>query len=101
MLIRQIGAPVCCLALILGFLGPRVAFFLWWVFGDKIDMIWDSWVWPLLGLIFLPWTFICYAIAWGPLHHVSGAGWLLVAIGIFLDLASYASRSAQTRLGNA
>jgi hypothetical protein len=28
---------------------------------------------------------------------VSGAGWLLVAIGLFLDLASYASRSAKSR----
>jgi hypothetical protein len=40
-------------------------------------------------------------LAWGPLHGVSGAGWLLVAIGVFLDVASYASRSAQARYGAA
>jgi hypothetical protein len=92
---------VCCLLLVLGFAGPRVAFFLWWIFGDKIDMVWSTWVWPLLGLIFLPWTSICYALAWGPIHHVTGAGWLLVAIGLFLDVASYASRSARARYGPA
>ena len=52
-------------------------------------------------MIFLPWTSICYALAWGPLHRVSGAGWLLVAIGVFLDIASYASRSAKARFGTA
>jgi hypothetical protein len=92
---------VCCLVLLLGFFGPRFAFLAWWVFGDKIDMVWDSWYWPLLGLIFLPWTSICYALAWGPIHHVTGAGWLLVAIGLFLDFASYASRSAKARFGPA
>ena len=40
-------------------------------------------------------------LAWGPLYGVSGAGWLLVAIGVFLDLASYASRSAKARYGTA
>jgi hypothetical protein len=27
---------MCCLALIAGFLGPRLALFVWWVFGDKV-----------------------------------------------------------------
>ena len=68
---------MCCLALIAGFIGPRVALFIWWVFGSKVDAAFDSWVWPLLGLVFLPWTTLAYVIAWGPLEGVSGLGWLL------------------------
>ena len=58
---------MCCLALTAGFLGPRVALFIWWVFGDKVDAAFSTWVWPLLGLVFLPWTTLAYVLAWGPL----------------------------------
>ena len=63
---------MCCLALIAGFIGPRVALFVWWVFGDKVDAAFSTWIWPLLGLVFLPWTTLAYVLAWGPLHGVSG-----------------------------
>ena len=53
----------------------------------------DSWIWPLLGLVFLPWTTIMYVLAWGPVYGVSGAGWILVALGVFFDLASYSARA--------
>jgi hypothetical protein len=88
---------VCCLALTAGFLGPRIALFVWWVFGNKVDAAFGSWVWPLLGLIFLPWTTLAYVLAWGPLNGVSGAGWLVVAIGFAADIATYSSRAAKSR----
>ena len=72
---------MCCLALVAGFLGPRLALFVWWVFGNKVDAAFDNWIWPLLGLIFLPWTTLAYVLAWGPVNAVSGAGWLVVALG--------------------
>jgi hypothetical protein len=88
---------MCCLALSAGFVGPRFALLLWWIFGNKIDVASSSWVWPLLGLLFLPWTTIMYFLAWGPLDGVSGAGWLLVALGVFLDVVTYSARAAQQR----
>jgi hypothetical protein len=88
---------VCCLALIAGFLGPRLALFIWWVFGNKVDAAFDTWVWPLLGLIFLPWTTLAYVLAWGPVNAVSGAGWLVVALGFAVDIASYSARAAKNR----
>ena len=30
---------MCCLALTAGFIGPRVALFIWWLFGDKVDAV--------------------------------------------------------------
>jgi hypothetical protein len=88
---------MCCLVLTAGVLGPRIALLAWWIFGDKVDVAFESWIWPLLGLIFLPWTTLAYVIAWGPLEGVSGAGWLLVALGVALDVASYGARSAKSR----
>lgn len=88
---------MCCLALTAGFLGPRLALFLWWIFGDKVDLAFDTWVWPLLGLIFLPWTTLAFVLAWGPLDGVSGIGWLVVAIGFAGDIATYSSKAAKSR----
>ena len=88
---------MCCLALLAGFIGPRIALFIWWVFGNKVDAAFDTWVWPLLGLIFLPWTTLAYVVAWGPVDAVSGAGWLLVALGFAVDIASYSARAAKNR----
>ena len=88
---------MCCLALVAGFLGPRLALFMWWVFGDKVDAAFDSWIWPLLGLIFLPWTTLAYVLAWGPINAVSGAGWLVVALGFAADIATYSARAAKSK----
>ena len=88
---------MCCLALTAGFLGPRVALFVWWVFGNKVDLAFDTWLWPLLGLIFLPWTTLAYVLAWGPVNAVSGAGWLVVALGFAADIATYSARAAKSK----
>jgi hypothetical protein len=92
---------VCCFLIVLGLLGPRVALAAWWIFGDKVDVAFDTWIWPLLGLVFLPWTTIMYVAAWSAIGGVSGAEWLLVALGVVLDLATYSSRAAQSRFGTA
>jgi hypothetical protein len=81
----------------MAFIGPRFAFLLVWIFGDRVDAAFSSWVWPLLGLLVAPWTILFYVLAWGPVHGVSGAGWLLVGLGVVLDLATYSSRAAQAR----
>lgn len=88
---------MCCLALTAGFLGPRVALFVWWIFGNKVDLAFDTWIWPLLGLIFLPWTTLAYVLAWGPVNAVSGAGWLVVALGFAADIATYSARAAKSK----
>jgi hypothetical protein len=88
---------VCCLALTAGFLGPRIALAIWWIFGDKVDLAFDSWVWPLLGLIFLPWTTLAYVLVWSPVVGVDGAEWIIVALGLVADVATYSSRAAASR----
>jgi hypothetical protein len=85
---------MCCLLLILFALGPRVALFFEWIFGHRIQAAFDGWWWPLLGLIFLPWTTLMYTIVWS-VGGVHGANWIAVALGFFLDLLSYSGRFSQ------
>jgi hypothetical protein len=88
---------MCCLALVAFGLGPRLALAFWWIFGDRVDAAFGSWIWPLLGLLFLPWTTLAYVIVWSPVGGVSGAEWLLVALGVAADIASYSARAARAR----
>jgi hypothetical protein len=88
---------VCCLVLLATGLGPRIVLAGWWIFGDKVDSAFGSWIWPLLGLLLLPWTTLFYVIAWTPVVGVDGAEWLLVALGVVLDIATYGARSAKAR----
>ncbi len=94
---------MCCFLLILGFLGPRLAFLAVWIFGDdRVQHAFsNNFLWPLLGLLFLPWTALAYVAAWAPTGGVSGIGWLVVVLGLALDIASYASRAAGRRTSSA
>jgi hypothetical protein len=87
---------MCCLALLASFIGPRIAFAIWWIFGEKVDLAFDTWIWPLLGLLLFPWTALFYVIVWSAVGGVSGAEWLFVALGVVLDIMTYSSRKAQS-----
>ena len=88
---------MCCLVLVAGIIGPRVAVLVWWIFGDKVDVAFDTWVWPLLGLLFLPWTTLAYLIVWSPIVGVDGGEWIIVALGFVADVLTYTSRAAAKR----
>ena len=88
---------MCCFFLLFAALGPRFAIIAIWLFGDRVDLAFGSAVWPLLGLFFAPWTTLMYLLAWSPVGGVSGGEWLLVALGVALDVATYAAKPAQSR----
>jgi len=90
---------MCCFVLVLGFLGPRLAFLFLWLFDTaRITLAFGgSFWWPLLGLLFLPWTALAWVAAYAPTGGVTGIGWVVVAFGFLLDIASYSSRAAQSR----
>ena len=87
---------MCCAALLAFGLGPRIALLFVWIFGDRVDRAFDSWFWPLLGLLFLPWTTLAYILVWDP-AGLSGGEWIVVALGFVLDIASYSARAAKGR----
>lgn len=86
-----------CLIFLLALFAPRLAFALMWIFGSRVDVAFDTFLWPLLLLVFLPWTGIVYTLLWSPGGGVEGAEWLLVALAVAVDLASWSSRAARSR----
>jgi hypothetical protein len=90
---------MCCLITAAGFIGPRFALLIWWIFGNKVELAFGSWLWPFLGLLFLPWTTLAYVIAWQP-GGISG-GWdlVLILVGMTLDVVTYTNRFAAKSVG--
>jgi hypothetical protein len=85
---------MCCALLTLVFLGPRFFGVIWWLLRPltwaEAFAPWPGtpwWIWPLLGVIFLPWTTLIYIII-AP-GGVIGFDWLWLILAFVADIASY------------
>lgn len=80
---------MCCLFTVLAILGPRVAILFWWLADPgRWDRAFDTWFWPLLGFIILPWTLLMY-VAVRP-GGFGGFDWIWIAFAVLADLSMYA-----------
>ena len=85
---------MCCFFTVLVFLGPRIAGILWWLFqpvrwvGETGVSAFNSAIWPILGIIFLPWTTLMYVIV-AP-GGVTGL-WdrLFLILAVVIDIGAY------------
>jgi hypothetical protein len=82
-----------CLFALLAASCPRVALLLMWVFTPLVNRAFDTFVGPLLGLAFLPFTTIMYVL----LYPVFGWAWLWVGLGLVLDIGTYAGSAYRNR----
>ena len=82
---------------------PRLILILAWIFGDRWATVWQGeWIWPLLGIIFLPYTTIMYLLAWSPAlapggANIEGWDWMWIILGLFLDLWKWSQLIANRR----
>jgi hypothetical protein len=87
-----------CLFALIALLSPRLAVFLLWAFTNYVNLAFHGgWFVPLLGLIVAPWTTLMYVLVYAPVGPIHFAGWLLVVIGVFLDLSSWGQAAANRR----
>jgi hypothetical protein len=79
---------MCCFFTTLLLLGPRFAVLIWWLIRPVyVNTVFNTWIWPLLGIIFLPWTTLMYLIVGG--GGIVGFDWVWLVLAIIADLASY------------
>jgi hypothetical protein len=65
-----------------------VAGAIWWIARPVYwQSIFNSWIWPLLGLIFLPWTTLMYLVV-APMG-VFGFDWVWLTLAVVADVGSY------------
>jgi len=81
----------CCIFAVFASFVPRIALLFMWIFTDLVTRAFDFFLWPLLGIVFLPFTTIMYCLVYTPGHGVTGLEWIWVGLGVLLDLSSYGS----------
>ena len=52
----------------------------------KVNLAFNTWIWPLLGLIFLPWATLMYVIVF---PVVGFFDWSLLGLALATDIAGY------------
>ena len=88
---------MCCLFTSLVVLGPRFAGAIWWLVNPALwNRAFSSWIWPLLGLIFLPWTTLMYVIVFP--GGIVGLDWLWMALAVVADIMWYTGAAARKRV---
>ncbi|MGD9094080.1 MAG: hypothetical protein PVF74_14625 [Anaerolineales bacterium] len=87
---------MCCFFMALVLFGPRLAILIWWLVSPiYISNAFTSWIWPILGIIFLPWTLLMYLIVYP--GGLVGFDWIWLGLGLLADIASYAGGAARRR----
>ena len=87
----------CLLAVIAGMF-PRIALVIFWIARpDRMDAVFTSLVWPVLGIIFLPFTTLIYVLLWQPGVGVTGSDWFWIALAVVLDVAHWGASARQRR----
>lgn len=78
-----------CLFAILAAFAPRLALLFAWFFTPLVDRAFGTFLMPLLGLIFLPFTTLVYVFAFVPGLGLTPWGWFWVALALIADLGTY------------
>ncbi|HEY7073367.1 MAG TPA: hypothetical protein VH479_24790 [Acidimicrobiales bacterium] len=85
----------CLLALFAGAF-PRLAVIIFWITRpERMDFIFTSFVWPVLGIIFLPFTTLIYILLYQDIQGVTGWDWFWIGLAVLLDLSHWAATASQ------
>jgi hypothetical protein len=85
----------CLLALMSAF-APRLVFLIIWIARPSyINAVFDTFILPLLGLIFLPFTTLMWVLLDAPPVGVHGFDWVWISLAVILDLGHYATGYSQ------
>jgi hypothetical protein len=80
---------MCCMITTLLMAGPRLAVIVWWlVNSSRFSAAFDIVLWPIVGILFAPWTTLAYLFVFR--NGIHGLDWLWIIIAILVDLGSYA-----------
>jgi hypothetical protein len=85
----------CLLAMFAGVF-PRLALFMFWILRPaRVDAAFDTWIVPLLGLIFLPFATLMYVILHVPGVGMGGWEWFWIGVAALFDIFHWAASATQ------
>lgn len=88
----------CLFAMFAGFF-PRLGTLFIWLARPQLfaAAFGGAWLWPLLGILFLPFTTLMYVILWSPGIGLTAWDWLWLIMAVFLDISHYATAGYANR----
>ena len=89
---------VCCLAVFIAFF-PRIGTLLIWLARPTMfsAAFGGSWLWPILGIIFLPFTTLMYVILWSPVVGLSTWDWFWLILAVLIDVMHWTNTAYSNR----
>jgi len=90
---------MCCVFTILVFLGPRAGILVWWLVNQarwNLAFANTSFLIPLLGFVFVPWTTLMYMVVFP--FGVTGFDWLWLGLGLLADISWWAGAAGRKRV---
>jgi hypothetical protein len=76
---------MCCIFSIIAGLGPRLGILVWYVLRpERWQGAFQTWIWPLLGSLFLPWTTLVYV--WRYQDGIRGWEVALIVLAVLVDI---------------
>ena len=90
----------CCFAIFAGFF-PRIADVLIWLARPTKFMAAfnGNYIWPILGIIFLPFTTLMYLILYTPGIALAGWDWFWLILAVVLDVMHWSQMVYNNRKG--
>jgi hypothetical protein len=88
-----------CLFVVFAGAFPRIADIMLWIarpnqFLAPFD---GNWIWPLLGIVFLPLTTLFYVFMWRPGIGMQGFDWFWIFLAVMLDISHIAASGYTNR----
>ena len=79
---------MCCVVAALFALGPRAAILIWWLVQPvRWNEAFDTFLWPLVGFLILPWTTLMYVLVFPA--GIDGFDYIWLGIGVAMDLFAW------------
>ena len=87
----------CLFALFAGIF-PRLGLFIIWIARPAlVNAAFDTWILPLLGIVFLPFATLIYVVLYTPGIGLTGWEWFWVILAALLDVGHWAASATQRR----
>ncbi|HLF61049.1 MAG TPA: hypothetical protein VI980_07730 [Acidimicrobiia bacterium] len=87
---------MCCLFATLVLFGPRLGIIVWGLAQPtRWEAAFSTFIWPLLGFVFLPWTTLMYVSVYP--GGVEGFDWVWMVLAVFIDIVSYSGSAYGNR----
>jgi hypothetical protein len=88
-----------CLLLLMASFFPRLGVLIIWIARPAYfsAAFGDSWLIPLLGILFLPFTTLLYVLMWTPGVGLTGWDWMWLAFALFIDISHHVGSAYANR----